>query len=122
MCRSLTNIALQDGTEVFFKLKRKTPLKKLMDAWHARAQGGPPGIAGYRFIYHNRELDETQTPDDVGMESDIQNTVDAERPRPQTRKRKREEKSDGREERRRRRKLVRHIHCTCQRQFGNYRT
>ena len=55
-------IARQDGTEVFFKIKRKSPLKKLMDVY-AQRQGGTP--SAYRFIFDGNRIVETQTPDDV---------------------------------------------------------
>jgi hypothetical protein len=54
--------ASQDGTEVFFKIKRKSPLKKLMDVY-AQRQGGTP--SAYRFIFDGNRIVETQTPDDV---------------------------------------------------------
>lgn len=54
--------ARQDGTEVFFKIKRKSPLKKLMDVY-AQRQGGTPNA--YRFIFDGNRIVETQTPDDV---------------------------------------------------------
>ena len=52
----------QDGTEVFFKIKRKSPLKKLMDVY-AQRQGGTTNA--YRFIFDGNRIVETQTPDDV---------------------------------------------------------
>ena len=54
--------ARQDGTEVFFKIKRKSPLKKLMDVY-AQRQGGTTNA--YRFIFDGNRIVETQTPDDV---------------------------------------------------------
>ena len=47
---------------VSFKIKRKSPLKKLMDVY-AQRQGGTP--SAYRFIFDGNRIVETQTPDDV---------------------------------------------------------
>ena len=47
---------------MFFKIKRKSPLKKLMDVY-AQRQGGTP--SAYRFIFDGNRIVETQTPDDV---------------------------------------------------------
>jgi small ubiquitin-related modifier len=57
----------QDGTEVFFKIRRISPLQKLMNVY-AQRQGGTP--SAYRFIFNGNRIVETQTPDDLDMEND----------------------------------------------------
>ena len=57
----------QDGTEVFFKIKRRSPLKKLCDVY-AQRQGGTANA--YRFIFDGNRITETQTPADLQMEND----------------------------------------------------
>ena len=47
---------------MFFKIKRKSPLKNLMDVY-AQRQGGIP--SAYRFIFDGNRIVETRTPDDV---------------------------------------------------------
>lgn len=56
-----------DGAEVYFKLKRGTALKKLMEAYCKKQ-----GIArsSVRFLYDGSPLDENKTPDDLEMEND----------------------------------------------------
>jgi small ubiquitin-related modifier len=56
-----------DGTEVLFKLNRKSPLKKLMDVY-AQQHGGTPGAA-FTFIFEGNRVVETATPDDLEMEN-----------------------------------------------------
>ena len=53
----------QDGTEVFFKIKRKSALKKLMDVYEQRQGIVIQGTL--RFIFDGNRLVETHTPDDV---------------------------------------------------------
>eukprot|EP01051_Picozoa_sp_SAG22_P009479 SAG22_NODE_794_length_7157_cov_3.169453_1_plen_312_part_00 len=57
----------QDGTEVFFKIKRKSALKKLMEVYVQR-QGGTP--EAFKFIFDGNRIVETATPDDLEMEDD----------------------------------------------------
>ena len=47
---------------VYFKVKRKSTLKKLMDVY-AERQGGASGP--YRFVFDGERIGETMTPDDV---------------------------------------------------------
>ena len=54
--------AAQDGTEVFFKIKLTSALKKIMDVY-AQRQGGTPDA--YQFIFDGNRIVETATPDDV---------------------------------------------------------
>lgn len=56
-----------DGAEVYFKIKRGTQLKKLMDAYCKKQ-----GVARHsvRFLYDGAHLDENKTPDDLEMEDD----------------------------------------------------
>ena len=54
--------AAQDGTEVFFKIKRKSTLQKLVGVY-AQRQGRTPHE--YRFFFDGNCIVETATPDDV---------------------------------------------------------
>eukprot|EP00347_Sterkiella_histriomuscorum_P000970 403373831 len=56
----------QDGTEIFFKIKRTTQLKKLMDAYCNR-QG--LSINQCRFIFDGERLKDDDTPDKLEMEN-----------------------------------------------------
>lgn len=51
---------LQDGGEVYFKIKRSTQLKKLMDAYCDRQSISPNSI---RFLYDGQRIRDDQTPD-----------------------------------------------------------
>ena len=55
----------QDGTEVSFKVRSHTPLKKLMEVY-AQRQGGTP--SAYRFIFDGNRIVETQRPIDLEMD------------------------------------------------------
>ncbi|GME67711.1 hypothetical protein B5S28_g5151 [[Candida] boidinii] len=60
------NIKVSDGTsEVFFKIKRATPLKRLMEAF-AKRQGKT--IESFRFLYDGDRVSPDQTPEDLDME------------------------------------------------------
>ncbi|CDW73774.1 ubiquitin-like protein smt3 [Stylonychia lemnae] len=56
----------QDGTEIYFKIKRTTQLKKLMDAYCTR-QG--LSINQCRFIFDGERLKDDDTPDKLEMEN-----------------------------------------------------
>ncbi|KAG5510799.1 hypothetical protein JKF63_07871 [Porcisia hertigi] len=56
-----------DGAEMFFKIKRGTQLKKLIDAY-CKKQGISRGSV--RFLFDGAPIDESKTPDDLGMEED----------------------------------------------------
>ena len=56
----------QDGTEIFFKIKRTTQLKKLMDAYCTR-QGLSQNQC--RFIFDGERLKDDDTPDKLEMEN-----------------------------------------------------
>lgn len=53
---------LQDGNEVFFRIKRSTQLKKLMNAYCDRQSVDLNSIA---FLFDGRRLRGEQTPDEV---------------------------------------------------------
>jgi hypothetical protein len=53
---------LQDQTEVFFKIKRSTQLKKLMEAYCER-QG--KAVNSVRFLYDGERIQPTNTPNEV---------------------------------------------------------
>ncbi|CAO3571239.1 unnamed protein product [Mortierella alpina] len=55
----------QDQSEVFFKIKRSTQLKKLMDAYCER-QGKT--AASVRFLYDGERIQPTNTPNELEME------------------------------------------------------
>jgi len=57
----------QDGNIVHFKIKRKTQLKKLMEAYCARQSLQMEQI---RFLFDGQRLREQQTPDELDMEDD----------------------------------------------------
>ncbi len=59
-------VKAQDGTEIFFKIKRSTQLKKLMDAYCTRQ-----GLSGNqcRFIFDGERLKDDDTPDKLEMEN-----------------------------------------------------
>ncbi|XP_047950456.1 small ubiquitin-related modifier 1-like [Salvia hispanica] len=55
----------QDGNEVFFRIKRSTALKKLMNAYCDRQSVEYSSIA---FLFDGRRLRPEQTPDELEME------------------------------------------------------
>ncbi|KAF7032329.1 hypothetical protein CFC21_043513 [Triticum aestivum] len=55
----------QDGNEVFFRIKRSTQLKKLMNAYCDRQSVDLNSIA---FLFDGRRLRGEQTPDELEME------------------------------------------------------
>ncbi|GJZ20638.1 small ubiquitin-related modifier 1-like protein [Tanacetum coccineum] len=55
----------QDGNEVFFRIKRSTQLKKLMNAYCDRQSVEMNAIA---FLFDGRRLRAEQTPDELEME------------------------------------------------------
>nr|VDD32119.1 unnamed protein product [Brassica oleracea] len=55
----------RDGNEVFFKIKRSTQLKKLMNAYCDRQSVDLNAIA---FLFDGRRLRAEQTPDELDME------------------------------------------------------
>ena len=59
-------VKAQDGSEIFFKIKRTTQLKKLMDAYCTR-QG--LAINQCRFIFDGERLKDDDTPDKLEMEN-----------------------------------------------------
>ncbi|KAH8607080.1 putative Ubiquitin 2 like Rad60 SUMO like Ubiquitin family [Trypanosoma vivax] len=56
-----------DGAEMFFRIKNRTPLKKLIDAY-CKKQGISRGSV--RFLFDGSPIDESKTPEDMGMEDD----------------------------------------------------
>eukprot|EP01120_Amphizonella_sp_Union-15-10_P015706 TRINITY_DN8124_c0_g2_i1.p1 TRINITY_DN8124_c0_g2~~TRINITY_DN8124_c0_g2_i1.p1 ORF type:complete len:103 (-),score=28.06 TRINITY_DN8124_c0_g2_i1:108-386(-) len=58
-------VVAQDGTEVLFKIKNSTPLRKLMEAYCQRQAIEPNSI---RFLFDGNRLREDQTPEELGME------------------------------------------------------
>jgi len=70
-------VVAQDGNEVYFKIKKTTPMKKLMDAYCDR-MGAPRRSIGeknghldrgaVRFLYNGQRLQDDQTPEILDME------------------------------------------------------
>lgn len=59
-------VSNQEGNEVLFKIKKSTPLKKMMTAYcEAKSLSDSNAI---RFTYKGARVRETQTPLDLGME------------------------------------------------------
>lgn len=58
-------VKAQDGTEVFFKIKRSTTFRKLIDAYCKRQGADEQHIA---FLYDGSRLRPDQTPDALEME------------------------------------------------------
>ncbi|KAL1817582.1 hypothetical protein DCAR_0522042 [Daucus carota subsp. sativus] len=58
-------VKVQDGNEVFFRIKRSTQLKKLMNAYCDRQS---VDIASIAFLFDGRRLRAEQTPDELEME------------------------------------------------------
>ncbi|EFA78932.1 small ubiquitin-like protein [Heterostelium album PN500] len=59
-------VQASDQTEVFFKIKKVTALKKLMDAYCQRQSINPNSI---RFLYDGQRLQQERTPKDYNMEN-----------------------------------------------------
>ena len=54
----------QDGNEVFFKVKKTTPLRKLMDAYCKRQGVADKDVV---FLFDGSRLKDEQTPEQVGF-------------------------------------------------------
>lgn len=61
------NIKVRDseGNEVQFRIKKKTQLKKLMDAYCARMG---TSVGTYRFLFDGNRVNDTDTPESLEME------------------------------------------------------
>lgn len=59
-------VKAQDGTEIYFKIKKTTQLKKLMDAYCTRQ-----GLANNqcRFIFDGERIKDDDTPETLEMEN-----------------------------------------------------
>merc|ERR1712000_82969 len=58
-------VVSQDGAEVFFKIKKTTPLRKLMDAFCSRNSIDPGSV---RFLFDGQRLSPDKTPKECAME------------------------------------------------------
>eukprot|EP01119_Soliformovum_irregulare_P008738 TRINITY_DN21847_c0_g1_i1.p2 TRINITY_DN21847_c0_g1~~TRINITY_DN21847_c0_g1_i1.p2 ORF type:complete len:104 (-),score=29.52 TRINITY_DN21847_c0_g1_i1:267-578(-) len=58
-------VVSQDGNEVYFRIKKHTALKKLMDAYCHRSGVDSQSI---RFLYDGNRILETQSPKELNME------------------------------------------------------
>ena len=57
----------KDGNEVFFKVKRTTAMKKLMDAYCKKSGLERNRV---RFLYDGKILEDEKTPEDYEMDDD----------------------------------------------------
>eukprot|EP00656_Telonema_subtile_P052480 TRINITY_DN7331_c0_g1_i2.p2 TRINITY_DN7331_c0_g1~~TRINITY_DN7331_c0_g1_i2.p2 ORF type:complete len:102 (+),score=39.39 TRINITY_DN7331_c0_g1_i2:151-456(+) len=58
-----------DGSEVFFKIKKRTQMKKLMDAYCTRSGQDSAAI---NFLFEGERIQPTNTPDELEMaEGDV---------------------------------------------------
>jgi small ubiquitin-related modifier len=60
-------VVSQDGGEVFFKIRKSTPLGKLMSAYCDRKGQSPSSI---RFLFDGQRVNDSDTPKTLGMEDD----------------------------------------------------
>ncbi len=58
-------VVTQDGNEIFFKMKKTTPMSRLIDAYCQR-QG--VNLNAVRFIFDGSRINSSQTPEDLEME------------------------------------------------------
>lgn len=58
-------VVSQDGAEVFFKIKKHTPLRKLMDAYCSRQGTSRSTI---RFLYDGNRVSDDMTAKELGLE------------------------------------------------------
>ena len=66
-------VVSQDGSEVYFKIKKTTQFRKLMDAFASRRQIKQSDI---RFLFDGNRVQPEQTAEDIGMEDgDIMDAV-----------------------------------------------
>ncbi|EGG14692.1 small ubiquitin-like protein [Cavenderia fasciculata] len=62
-------VANSDGSEVYFKIKKTTPLKKLCDAFCQRQGINPNSV---RFLFEGQRINPDRTPKDYNMENEDQ--------------------------------------------------
>ena len=62
----------QEGQEIFFKIRKTTPLRRLMEAYCQRQGLDAKGV---RFLYDGERLKDDATPKTLGMED--QDVIDA---------------------------------------------
>jgi small ubiquitin-related modifier len=60
-------VKAQDGTEVYFKVKKTTKLKKLMNAYCNRVG---KDIGSIRFLFDGERIEPESTPAEMGMEDE----------------------------------------------------
>ena len=61
----LIKVKSQDNEEIHFKIKRNTPLKKLMERYCER--NGLMNINAVSFLYEGEKVFASSTPDNLGM-------------------------------------------------------
>ncbi|MDP2435031.1 MAG: small ubiquitin-related modifier [archaeon] len=60
-------VVAQDGGEVFFKIRRSTPLSKLIKAYCEKKGLAPNSV---RFLFDGQRISDEHTPDSLQMEND----------------------------------------------------
>ncbi|XP_064636816.1 small ubiquitin-related modifier 2-A-like [Lineus longissimus] len=60
-------VTAQDGATVHFKIKKQTPLRKLM---HAYCDRQSIKVSSVRFMFDGNHIQEMDTPEDIGLEDD----------------------------------------------------
>lgn len=58
-------VVAQDGSEILFRIKKTTPLKKLIESWCTRMG---TSMQATRFLYEGQRINAEQTPEDLKME------------------------------------------------------
>ncbi len=64
-------VVSQDGNTVYFKIKKQTPLKKLIDAYCVRQAMDPNSV---RFLFDGKRVQQQNTPKELEMEDN--DTID----------------------------------------------
>ncbi|EKX74217.1 ubiquitin domain containing protein [Theileria equi strain WA] len=59
------HIQLKDGSEVYFKIKKKTKLEKLMTTYCSRLGKSPDAV---RFLFDGDRIKGDSTPEELGIE------------------------------------------------------
>ena len=60
-------VVSQDGNEVYFKIKKQTPIEKLMNAYCTRQAIDPNSI---RFLFDGQRIQKNQTAKELDMQDD----------------------------------------------------
>lgn len=63
----LLKVVDQDSNEVYFKMKKRTPLRKMMDSYCKTKAISQSSV---RFVYDGKRVQPDQSPEDLGMQDD----------------------------------------------------